>query len=45
MHYKPNLLWKIKKKLLEPIQSYEDVLLLGQKWSIYPEQNIFGKNY
>ena len=30
------------KKLLEPIQSYEDGPFLGPKWSVCPEQVFFG---
>ena len=30
--------FKIFKKFLEPIQSYEDKPFLGPKWSICPEQ-------
>ena len=36
---------KIFKKILEPIQSYEDVPFLGPKWPISPEQNFFGTNH
>ena len=34
---------KFKKKILEPIQSYEDVPFSSPKWPICPEQNFFGK--
>ena len=37
--------FKILKKFLEPIQSYEDVPFLGPKWPICPEQNFFGTNH
>ena len=33
------------KKFLEPIQSYEDVPILGPKWPICPEQNSSGTNH
>ena len=33
------------KKLLESIQSYEDVPFSGQKWPICPEQIFFGTNH
>ena len=35
----------VKKKLLEPIQSYEDVPISGPKWTICPKQNFFGTNH
>ena len=31
------------KKILQQIQSYEDVLFSGQKWSICPKQTFFWK--
>ena len=31
------------KNILTPIQSYEDLPLLGQKWSICPKQSFFWK--
>ena len=37
----PYSFWKILKKFLEPIQSYEDVPFLGPKWHICPEQFFF----
>ena len=33
-----------KKKFLEPIQSYEDVLFLGPKCSICPKEKFYGTN-
>ena len=33
------------KKLLEPIQSYEDVPISGSKWTICPKQKFFGTNH
>ena len=39
----PFSLWKIYKKVLQRIQSYEDVPFLGPKWSICPKQFFFGK--
>ena len=36
--YQPLSLNKIKKKSLDPIQSYGDVPFLGQKWPICPKQ-------
>ena len=43
MHYSSHLLSKIKKKLLEPIQSYKDGPFLGPKWSICPKKAFWGK--
>ena len=43
--YQPLSLCKIKKKILEPIQSYEDMPFSGRKWPICPEQNFLGKNH
>ena len=43
--YWPFSLCKILKKFLKRIQSYEDAPFLGQKWSVCPKQNFFGKNY
>ena len=34
---------KFKKKLLQWIQSYEDVPFLGPKWSICPNEKLFWK--
>ena len=36
---------KFKKKTLQQTHVYEDVSLLGLKWSICPKQEIFGKNH
>ena len=33
------------KKLLELIQSYDDIPFLGPKWPICPEQNFFSANH
>ena len=33
-----------KKKILEPIQSYEDMPFLDPKWSICPNKNFFGNS-
>ena len=38
----PFILQNLKKKFLEPIQSYEDMPFSGLKWPICPEQNFFG---
>ena len=32
------------KKILKPIQSYEDVQFLGPKWNISSNQNFFSQN-
>ena len=37
--------WKIKKKILGPIQRYQDVPFSGPKWPICHEQNVFGTNH
>ena len=43
--YWPLSLCKIKKKkILEPIQSYEDMPFLHPKWSICPNKNFFGNS-
>ena len=34
---------QFKKKILQQIQSYEDVPFLGPKWSICPKQWFFQK--
>ena len=31
------------KKIIQPIQSYDDALFLGQKWSICPKQIFLGE--
>ena len=36
---------KFKKKLLEPIQSYEDVPFSSPKWPTCPEQKKFSTNH
>ena len=41
--YWPLSFCKIKKKILGPIQSYEDVPFSGPRWPICHEQNFFGR--
>ena len=41
--YWPLSLCKFFKKLLQLIQSYEDVPFLGPKWPIFPNENSFRK--
>ena len=41
--YWPFSLGNLKKKILQQIQSYEDVPFLGPKWSICPKQWFFQK--
>ena len=41
--YWPLSFCKISKNFLKPIQIYEDVPFLGQKWPISPKDNFFRK--
>ena len=43
--YWPLLFCKIFKKFFELIQSYDNVPCSGPKWSICPEQKLFGTNH
>ena len=43
--YRSLSFWKILKKFLGPIQSYEDVLFSGLTWIICHGQNVFGTNH
>ena len=45
MNFFPKKTNEIFKKLLEFIQSYEDVPFSGPKWPICPEQIFFGTNH
>ena len=43
MHYSPHSLFKILKKLSEPIQSYEDGSFLGHNGPFVPNKHFLGK--